>query len=261
MYFGDVWKTLLTLFQIVTLDSWTAIARPLMKKSGIIAPFFLCVIAVVTFVLMNLITAVIVEHAFNQAKEDEELVAHELKKEQEEEIAELCEIFKEIDLDGSGYLDYAEYEKAVKFNPRIKAKMDVLEMTQPELLDLFSLFAGADGELSVEEFERGMRSIRGEAKAKATFTCVRRLHRVNKRLAALIQTIASIQAEADLVYQDVQFAHQRFGAIMKDIVSMVETAAPMIPADSAVGPMRKGHPLAGVFGGGGARKAPKDVAI
>jgi len=147
------------------------------------------VIAVVTFVLMNLITAVIVEHAFNQAKEDEEMVAHELKQEQDAEIAELCEIFKEIDLDGSGMLDKEEYDQAVMFNPRIKAKVDVLEMTQQELLDLWSLFAGADGELSVEEFERGMRSIRGEARAKDTFTCVRRLHRVNKRLSALIHQL------------------------------------------------------------------------
>jgi len=36
MYFGDVWKTLLTLFQVVTLDSWTAVARPLMRKSGVL---------------------------------------------------------------------------------------------------------------------------------------------------------------------------------------------------------------------------------
>jgi len=260
MYFGDVWKTLLTLFQVVTLDSWTAVARPLMKKSGVIAPFFLCVIAVVTFVLMNLITAVIVEHAFNQAKEDEEMVAHELKQEQDAEIAELCEIFKEIDLDGSGMLDKEEYDQAVMFNPRIKAKVDVLEMTQQELLDLWSLFAGADGELSVEEFERGMRSIRGEARAKDTFTCVRRLHRVNKRLSALIQSIASIQAEADLVHQDVSFAHQRFGAIMKDVLKLVEITSPMIPADSSVKPRRKGDPLAAIFGGGGKKPSKEPSA-
>jgi hypothetical protein len=166
MYFGDVMKCLLTLFQIVTLDSWTAVARPLMKKSGVIVPFFLVVIAVVTFVLMNLITAVIVEHAFNQAAEDEELVAHNLKQEQEAEIAELGEIFKEIDLDGSGFLDKEEYDEAVMNNPRIKAKLEVLEMSQMELLELWNLFAGVDGELAVEEFERGMRSIRGEARAK-----------------------------------------------------------------------------------------------
>merc|ERR1712188_328559 len=104
------------LFQIVTLDSWTAVARPLMKKSAVVCPYFLCVIAVVTFVLMNLITAVIVEHAFNQAQEDEELVAHELKMQQEAEIAELCEIFKEIGLDGSGMLDRDEFDQAVQYN-------------------------------------------------------------------------------------------------------------------------------------------------
>jgi hypothetical protein len=231
-YFGDTWKTLFTLFQVVTLDSWTAVARPLMKKSVVIIPFFLCVIAVVTFVLMNLITAVIVEHAFNQAKEDEEMVAHQLKLEQEAEISELCDIFKDIDLDGSGMLDKEEYDQAVMHNARIKAKLGALEMTQQELLDLWSLFAGMDGELSVEEFERGMRSIRGEARAKDTFTCVRRLHRVNKRMATLTETIASLQAEADLVHQDVSFAHQRFGAIVKDVVKLVETVSPMIPPES-----------------------------
>merc|ERR1719265_2489515 len=246
MLFGDVVKTLLTLFQIVTLDSWTAVARPLMKKSGVIVPFFLIVIAVVTFVLMNLITAVIVEHAFNQAKEDEELVAHNLKMEQEAEIAELGEIFKEIDLDGSGFLDREEYEEAVMHNPRIKAKIQVLEMSQQELLDLWNLFAGVDGELAVEEFERGMRSIRGEARAKDTFTCVRRLHRVNKRMATLIETIASLQAEADLVHQDMSLGHQRFGAIMKDILKLVETVSPMIPDNSAIKKKPKGN-MEGIF--------------
>jgi len=246
LYFGDTWKTLFTLFQIATLDSWTAVARPLMKRSAVVCPYFLCVIAVVTFVLMNLITAVIVEHAFNQAKEDEELVAHELKKEQEAEISELCDIFKEIDLDGSGMLDKEEYDQAIMYNPRIKAKIEVLEMTQQELLDLWSLFAGADGELSVEEFERGMRSIRGEARAKDTFTCVRRLHRVNKRMATLIETIASLQAEADLVHQDMSLGHQRFGAIMKDILKLVETVSPMIPDNSAIKKKPKGN-MEGIF--------------
>lgn len=255
MYFGDVIKTLFTLFQIVTLDSWTAIARPLMKKSGVIVPFFLVVIAVVTFVLMNLITAVIVEHAFNQAKEDEELVAHELKVEQDAEIAELAEIFKEIDVDGSGFLDKEEYENAIKYNARIKAKLHVLEMTQEELLDLWSLFAGSDGQLNVEEFERGMRSIRGEARAKDTFTCVRRLHRVNKRMSALSLTIASVQAEADLVHGEVSLAHQRFGAIVKDVIMLVNTISPMIPPEMAVKKPPKGG-LSGVFG---QNKAPKKM--
>lgn len=227
-----------------------------------IVPYFLCVIAVVTFVLMNLITAVIVEHAFNQAKEDEELVAHELKMEQEAEITELCDIFKEIDLDGSGMLDIEEYEQAVLYNPRIKAKVEVLEMTQQELLDLWSLFAGVDGELSVEEFERGMRSIRGEARAKDTFTGVRRLCRVNKRMATLIETIAGLQAEADLVHQDITHAHQRHGAIMKDVLKLVETVSPMLPLESCIKKRPKDNQnLGNIFGQRSSSKQTRDFEI
>merc|ERR1719428_2532950 len=86
-----------------------------------------------------------------------------------------------------------------------------------------------------------------------TFTCVRRLHRVNKRMSALSLTIASVQAEADLVHGEVSLAHQRFGAILKDLIKLVETVSPMIPPDSAV---RKRPPggLGNVFGA----KAPKN---
>merc|ERR1719428_241501 len=88
-----------------------------------------------------------------------------------------------------------------------------------------------------------------------TFTCVRRLHRVNKRMSALSLTIASVQAEADLVHGEVSLAHQRFGAIVKDVIMLVNTISPMIPPEMAVQKPPKGG-LAGVFG---VKKAPKTM--
>merc|ERR1719375_2565021 len=115
---------------------------------------------------MNLITAVIVEHAFNSAKEDEEMMAHEIKMEQEAEIAELGEIFKEIDDSGDGKLSKDEFVHAVKHNSKIKSKIEMLEMTPQDLIDLWELFCGGEEELSGEGFERGMHAVRGDAKAK-----------------------------------------------------------------------------------------------
>jgi len=55
------------------LDTWAdAIVRPLMDDLPLVALFFIIFITVTVFVLMNLITAVVVENAFSIAREDEE---------------------------------------------------------------------------------------------------------------------------------------------------------------------------------------------
>ena len=76
--FGDVHSSIFTLFQIMTFDSWTRIARPIMRKEPWTLVFFLIFVAIGVFVLMNLITAVIVENAFSIAKEDEEEMAKQM---------------------------------------------------------------------------------------------------------------------------------------------------------------------------------------
>merc|ERR1719223_1974535 len=72
-YFEDVQVSMLTLFQVLTLDSWTGIARPLAYVQPWTALFFVVFISVGDFLVMNLVTSVIVEQAFasgRKAKED-----------------------------------------------------------------------------------------------------------------------------------------------------------------------------------------------
>lgn len=89
-YFGDVTRSMLTFFQLMTLDSWTgAFARPLMLKQVWIGPFLIFFIAVAVFVLLNLITAVIVENAFSDSKSEEKELALRLEREKEDELEDL----------------------------------------------------------------------------------------------------------------------------------------------------------------------------
>ena len=57
-----------------------------MRKEPWTLVFFLVFIAIGVFVLMNLITAVIVENAFSIAKEDEEEMAKQMLQRREEDI-------------------------------------------------------------------------------------------------------------------------------------------------------------------------------
>ena len=154
-YFGDVIMSMLTLFQLMTLDSWTGFARPLMvtclqlltdeaphrdkislqasmtkrnhpffsspqkmrkknKKIGDLkqqataaqlteeiqvwtGAFFILFIAVAVFVMLNLVTAVIVENAFSDSKSEEKELAVRLEREKEEELEDLKQFFLQID--------------------------------------------------------------------------------------------------------------------------------------------------------------------
>lgn len=64
-------------------------------------------------VLFNLVTAVIVEHAFEAAKQDEEMVANQKKEEKTRTLVDLEGLFRELDEDGSGELSREEFTEVM----------------------------------------------------------------------------------------------------------------------------------------------------
>ncbi|MFW5420084.1 ion transporter [Nocardiopsis sp. CNT-189] len=73
-HFGDLWTSLFTLFQIMTGDSWSTIARDVMEHQPYAWTFFIVYILVSTFIALNLFIAVAVEaleHGSGRARERE----------------------------------------------------------------------------------------------------------------------------------------------------------------------------------------------
>ncbi len=61
-YFGNIGSTFFTLFQVMTLESWSAgVARPVMEKFPEAWIFFVVFIMIATFVTVNLFVAAIVD--------------------------------------------------------------------------------------------------------------------------------------------------------------------------------------------------------
>ena len=93
-WFGSLGSSLYTLFQIMTLESWSmGIARPIMEVYPHAWLFFVPFIFIVTFIMINLIVAVVVD-AMNELSSDSE-IKNELQHESDEikllrvEIAEI----------------------------------------------------------------------------------------------------------------------------------------------------------------------------
>merc|ERR1719356_2432596 len=156
---------MMTLFQVMTLDSWTSIMRPLMKQEPWVVFFFVAFISIAEFVLMNLITAVIVEHAFSDSKNEQSELAQEKEREMETELQELQYLFNRIDADGSGKLSRAEMDKAMRIK-KVRHKLQKLDIMPKDIAELWEILDDGDGELDSEEFVNGIRRLRGEARSK-----------------------------------------------------------------------------------------------
>ncbi|RKN74962.1 ion transporter [Paenibacillus ginsengarvi] len=64
-YFGDLGKSLITLFQIATFDDWANIYRPIAEVSPLSLLYFVTFIFIAVFVMLNLVVGEIVNNAAN----------------------------------------------------------------------------------------------------------------------------------------------------------------------------------------------------
>ncbi|CAE8670299.1 unnamed protein product [Polarella glacialis] len=106
--FGDIGDAIMTLLQCFSFDSIGGIYRPLIRQRALLFFYFMSVLLLLSVALMNLVTALMVNSAFeqgNQDKETQKLLAGEKKKKQ---MIELKILFEALDEDGSGELTMEE---------------------------------------------------------------------------------------------------------------------------------------------------------
>jgi len=213
--FGNVLLSMLSLFQIMTLDSWSAMIRPLMKVHWWVVLFFILFISVAVFVLMNLVTAIIVEHAFSNGKADEQDRAARLEREKEQELEELRYFFEVIDEDRSGKLTQSEFFGAAK-QPKVRQKLRALDIMPKDMSELWDILDDGDGELDVEEFVNGIRRLRGEARAKDIL-------RLQKELRVLEDSVNSIEESMDVSKERMSKIEQHLHRARSDIAAVQRT--------------------------------------
>ena len=97
-WFGSLGKTMYTLFQVMTLESWSmGIVRPIMEQHSTAWIFFIIYILVTTFTMLNLFIAIIVNAMHEGADEEAQESRHEIKEELSKEIKEMeNRLIKEI---------------------------------------------------------------------------------------------------------------------------------------------------------------------
>jgi len=92
-WFGTLGESFYTLFQIMTLESWSmGIVRPIMEVHQYAWMFFVPFIFIVTFIMINLIIAVVVDAMAEMNAAEEEKLENDLKNEVNNLRSEIYEL-------------------------------------------------------------------------------------------------------------------------------------------------------------------------
>lgn len=110
-YFPSLGITMVTLTQFVCFDSISSIYKPFIMidpLAPLLAIYFSSAVVVIGIVLMNLITAVVVNSALEQAGKDKDALLHFEEKERKNLVKDLKKMFKRLDEDDSGHVTLDE---------------------------------------------------------------------------------------------------------------------------------------------------------
>jgi len=162
--FGTVGRSMYTLLQVMTLDSWSSkVVRHIITNQWWMSIFFLIFLIMSTHGVLNVIISVIVENVLTTAQNNRSKEEVKLKKKRKEELNTLREVFSLSDLDGSGDVTLEEFMEAIQ-DPEVQWRLRELDLPRSDAARLFGVIDGEGSRpLTMEEFIEGLTKLKGPA--------------------------------------------------------------------------------------------------
>jgi len=190
LYFGTVWKSWFTMFQVVTTEGWPDIARITMRHNWLMFLLFFTFLSFSTFSVLNVVVGIFVEGTIAAARKHEEESAMSAKIGHKKEVAVMKAIFMAADTDGSGYLTREELEET-QDNPELLAKLKDLQIDLQGLHGWFDLLDyDGSGKVDADEFVQSMLAARGPPTKKDLLETCLGLRKVTKNVRANISEVS-----------------------------------------------------------------------
>lgn len=232
--FGSVGRSMWTLFQCMTRDSWSSdIARYVVVQQWYMAIFFIGFMLISTYGLLNLVVSVIVEQTLTAARANENKSKTKEERNRKEDLNELKEIFLLADEDGSGELDIHEFLHALE-DEDIHWKLHSLDV---QIDDAARLFTVMDGEgnrtLSMDEFIDGCTKLKGVARNRDLLAITAQADTLSRKMDDLGDELL---ASERMLYQLDEISvsitnrfHPSLKSSRKKIAKAVAGSAPVVP--------------------------------
>lgn len=164
-YFAHLYQAMYYLFLSTSGGiSWGEIAAPLIELHWSYGIVMCLLISFTMFAVLNIVTAVFVEHGMQTAQMDRDNFLQLLHERDKSAVSVLRRIFKATDVDQSGYIDYEEFIKICE-DKAAQASFHQLDLALPEVKTLFFLLdEDKSNSVSVNEFVDGCLRLRGGAR-------------------------------------------------------------------------------------------------
>eukprot|EP00927_Polykrikos_kofoidii_P035531 TRINITY_DN3009_c0_g2_i1.p1 TRINITY_DN3009_c0_g2~~TRINITY_DN3009_c0_g2_i1.p1 ORF type:complete len:750 (-),score=56.35 TRINITY_DN3009_c0_g2_i1:237-2486(-) len=168
IWFGSLGSSLLTLFQLMTLEDWPRVARRVMTVPGWGESwiFFIPFIGLTNFVLLNVITGVVVERVLSVANGQSMSDTFKADSDRLRSMRELREIFAIMDPSQSGYITKQQFDEGLKAR-EVKKRFQALGFMMFEI-DRLYLYLEVDTNQPVKTLDlvEGCLRMSGGAQAK-----------------------------------------------------------------------------------------------
>lgn len=230
IHFPDVMGGMFTLFQVITLDSWTGISRPLQAGYWLVGMYFLAFVCVACMVLENLIVAVICNNAFKSVEEDAELQAAISAAALESELSALTDVFDMMDVDGSDALTQEEYEEGLLKNEQIIYKLKLASLADDEIENLWD-FMDFPETINSQLWANQIRSLKGDCRAKDSYKVTVTLHKLTRRIEQATNRMEQHRKYCETLQKDILVVQQEVRNLIVEVRSFLVTSMKCIPPD------------------------------
>eukprot|EP00929_Paragymnodinium_shiwhaense_P117459 TRINITY_DN8805_c0_g7_i1.p1 TRINITY_DN8805_c0_g7~~TRINITY_DN8805_c0_g7_i1.p1 ORF type:complete len:676 (+),score=104.38 TRINITY_DN8805_c0_g7_i1:56-2083(+) len=230
--FGSVMAANLTFFQTISAgDGWGLLAVPIIERAPSTAFVFCGAVMTLTYGIMQLITAVVVDSFADLRKLDVYSLASEINAEEREEKEFLCKVFGKIDTDGSGQVTFAELCHEAYHVKDFQDWLRVMDIDAGDLARLFRMIdRDENGEIDLDEFIDALYRLKN-AESNTTTKLVKHIvDNLEKAADQLSAKVGSLKERLDDM-QDMQ--HPRRHAKTGDPVHL-QQGSTMCESDAAV---------------------------
>lgn len=155
-YYGSIERSTLALYEMISDGiHWGELVEPLRQISPWLELIFAAYVALTVLAMMNIVMGIFVDSIMRTTESTKKrLLIHQMKR-----------LFDESDADGSGSIDWEEFEAQLS-NPGMQAYLKEIDLDEQGARDLFNLLDVEDKEeVSAEDFVSGCSRLSGAAKA------------------------------------------------------------------------------------------------
>eukprot|EP00929_Paragymnodinium_shiwhaense_P012516 TRINITY_DN11978_c0_g5_i1.p1 TRINITY_DN11978_c0_g5~~TRINITY_DN11978_c0_g5_i1.p1 ORF type:complete len:650 (-),score=79.70 TRINITY_DN11978_c0_g5_i1:294-2243(-) len=186
-YWGTLVRCVYTLYMSVSGGiSWMDAAEPLKDLGTPVVLGFLLYVALIQWVVLNVITACFCESAAEAARKDVSLAVQTYRADRDHFLQRCKAIFKSIDKDGSGKVQAHEMTPYLDTEPA-RALFAALDIDLHDVHGVFELLdEDGDACIDLEEFMWGCMQLRGGARALG----IAQIQSQNRHLSRILYTLA-----------------------------------------------------------------------